>query len=76
MHPEIIERVRQADLTGDILVHLVTQLETVVIQSNAGEGSLNLGYICPDDNLQEGDLVPIINIALVPYKTPETPKND
>lgn len=65
------ERLRKADLTGDTLLTIFRHLETIMLNANSGQSALTLGYVGPDDDLQEGDLVPSINVVLTQYTKDE-----
>jgi cell shape-determining protein MreC len=67
----LVERLRQANLTGDILADIFSHLETIISESQSGQAALTLRYVTPTDDLQEGDLIPTINIVLTQYYKPE-----
>lgn len=71
MNPLFSERLKSANLTGDVLSNIFLHLETILVKSNSGQAALTLGYVAPTDNLQEGELVPTINIVLTQYQKPE-----
>ncbi len=71
MNPKFIDRLKAANLTGDVIFDIFTHLETILQESNSGQAALTLGYVAPDDNLQEGELIPTINIVLTQYQKSE-----
>ncbi len=71
MNPLFSERLKAANLTGDVIFNIFSHLETILRESNSGQAALTLGYVAPTDDLQEGELVPTINVVLTQYQKPE-----
>jgi uncharacterized ion transporter superfamily protein YfcC len=71
MNPLFTDRLKAANLTGEVIFNIFTHLETILRESNSGQAALTLGYIAPTDDIQEGDLVPTINVVLTQYQKPD-----
>jgi len=67
MNLVFLERLKEANLTGETLTSIFTHLETIIHESKSGQAALTLGYLSTSDVLQDGDLIPTINIVLTQY---------
>jgi len=71
MNQVLVERLRAANLTGDVLVSIFSHLEMIMVESSSGQAALTLGYIAPTDQFKPGDLIPSVNVVLTQYREPE-----
>jgi len=67
----ISDRLKDAELTGAVLLNIFDHLETVMLDSNSGQSAITLGYLNPEDTLEEGTFVPTINLVLTRYQKPD-----
>jgi hypothetical protein len=67
MNQILSERLVKANLTGEVLLNVFAHLETIMRESESGQSALTLGYTKETDDLQEGDLIPTINLVLTQY---------
>jgi hypothetical protein len=66
IHPEALERLRAAPFTGRSLAEIFEQMHRLsAIDPNCAP-SFSLDYQSQADVIEEGDLIPIITIALRP----------
>jgi hypothetical protein len=71
MNPLFSERLKSANLTGDVIFDIFEHLETILRESGSGQAALTLGYVASTDDLQEGELIPTINVVLTQYQRPD-----
>ncbi len=63
----VLKRLLGADLTGDKLTGLFTDMANMMILSDAAQASLVLGYVDDLRELQPGDFIPTITMSLTRY---------
>lgn len=64
-----LQRVRSAQLRGEG-VALIFEMMAKLVAEGAAAAEFTLGYQKPEDVIQEGDLVPVIVLALRPAVMP------
>lgn len=74
LNQRAIEALRNSDITGPALVDVFEKMAQGLIGMNAPGGMLNLNFIPPDTIPAEGELVPIITLALRPFHNFTRPK--
>jgi hypothetical protein len=67
MNKIFLDRLRAANLSSEVLVQIFLRLEQVLSEAGSGQAALTLGYVSPDDNIREGELIPTINLVLTQY---------
>jgi hypothetical protein len=67
MDEKFYARLRASDLTGDVLTEIFSHLEAILRESKTQQLALTMGYVTSDDQLQEGELIPTINVVLTQY---------
>jgi hypothetical protein len=63
-----LKRIREAPLRPDALAMIFEQIGKMVDQFGAAASIFQLDYQKPDDDLQPGDLLPVITLAVRPYE--------
>lgn len=69
-----LQRVRSGQFRGEAIATIFEHLATMVGEMGAAASEFTLGYQQPGDPVNEGDMVPVIVLALRPaQKPPEKP---
>jgi len=75
LNPQAVARLKGTTLTGEGLLHIFQMLADALDQQPAEQIAWTVGY-AKDDELREGDLVPIINLVLTRHMPEELKQDD
>ena len=75
INQQAILRLRETNLSGETLLNIFLTLAEALAQQPAEQIAWTVGYV-KDDELQTGDLVPIINLVLTRHMPEELKEND
>lgn len=75
INQQAILRLRETNLSGETLLNIFLMLAEALAQQPAEQIAWTVGYT-KDDELQSGDLVPIINLVLTRHMPEELKEND
>jgi hypothetical protein len=74
--PEALERLAKAELTPDRLIEVFKGLALAANAHGSEVVQLNLDYQGATDQVQEGDLIPVISLSLRPATLPGDSKKE
>lgn len=63
-----MQAVYHSDISGPALVSVFEKMAQGLLGVKAPGGMLNLNYLPPDTMPEEGDLIPVITLALRPFR--------
>ncbi len=66
IHHPTFDRLRAAKISGDGLATILEQMGAGIEMLGAATSQLQLDWQQPDDELREGDLLPIVTLSLRP----------
>ena len=72
VHHPTFDRLRAAKISGDGLATILEQMAAGIEMLGATTSQLQLDWQQPDDELREGDLLPIVTLSLRPALPEET----
>jgi len=72
IHHPTFDRLRAAKISGDGLATILEQMAAGVETLGAATSELQLDWQQPDDELREGDLLPVVTLSLRPALPEET----
>ena len=70
IHHPTFDRLRAAKIRGDGLATILEQMAAGIEMLGAATSQLQLDWQQPDDELREGDLLPIVILSLRPAIVP------
>ena len=72
IHHATFDRLRAAKVSGDGLATILEQMVAGIEMLGAATSQLQLDWQQPDDELREGDLLPVVTLSLRPAIVPPT----
>ena len=72
IHHPTFDRLRAAKISGDGLATILEQMVAGIEMLGAATSQLQLDWQQPDDELREGDLLPVVTLSLRPALPEET----
>jgi hypothetical protein len=72
IHHPTFDRLRAAKISGDGLATILEQMAAGIEMLGAATSQLQLDWQQPDDELRDGDLLPIVTLSLRPALPEET----
>ena len=72
IHHPTFDRLRAAKISGDGLATILEQMTADIEMLGAATSQLQLDWQQPDDELREGDLLPVVTLSLRPALPEET----
>jgi hypothetical protein len=72
IHRPTFDRLRAAKISGDGLTTILEQMAAGIEMLGAAASQLQLDWQQPDDELGEGDLLPVVTLSLRPALPEET----
>ena len=66
IHQATFDRLRAAKISGDGLATILKQMVAGVEHFGAAASELQLDWQQPDDELRDGDLLPVVTLSLRP----------
>ena len=66
IHQATFDRLRAAKISGDGLATILEQMAAGIEMLGAATSQLQLDWQQPDDEVQEGDLLPVVTLSLRP----------
>jgi len=72
VHQATFDRLRAAKISGDGLATILEQMAAGIEMLGAATSQLQLDWQQPDDELREGDLLPVVTLSLRPALPEET----
>jgi hypothetical protein len=72
VHHPTFDRLRAAKISGDGLATILEQMAAGIEMLGAATSQLQLDWQQPDDELREGDLLPVVTLSLRPALPEET----
>ena len=66
IHQATFDRLRAAKISGDGLATILQQMAAGIETLGAAASQLQLDWQRPDDELRDGDLLPIVTLSLRP----------
>jgi hypothetical protein len=72
IHHATFDRLRAAKISGDGLATILEQMAAGIEMLGAASSQLQLDWQQPDDDLREGDLLPVVTLSLRPALPEET----
>jgi hypothetical protein len=72
IHHPTFDRLRAAKISGDGLATILEQMAAGIEMLGAATSQLQLDWQQPDDELREGDLLPVVTLSLRPALPEET----
>ena len=73
-HQATFDRLRAAKISGDGLATIFEQMAAGIETLGAGASQVQLDWQQPDDELREGDLLPVVTLSLRPAIVPPAPE--
>ena len=70
IHRPTFDRLRAAKISGDGLATILEQMVTGIEMLGAAASQLQLDWQQPDDELRDGDLLPVVTLSLRPATVP------
>ncbi len=70
VHRPTFDRLRAAKISGDGLATILEQMAAGIEMLGAATSQLQLDWQQPDDELREGDLLPVVTLSLRPAIVP------
>ena len=70
IHHPTFDRLRAAKISGDGLATILEQMAAGIEMLGAATSQLQLDWQQPDDELRDGDLLPIVTLSLRPAIVP------
>ena len=64
IHDPTFNRLRAAKISGDGLATILEQMATGIKMLGAATSKLQLDWQQPDDEVREGDLLPVVTLSL------------
>jgi len=74
IHHPTFDRLRAAKISGDGLATILEQMAAGIEMLGAATSQLQLDWQQPDDELREGDLLPVVTLSLRPAVVPPAPE--
>ena len=72
IHQATFDRLRAAKISGDGLATILQQMVAGIETLGAAASQLQLDWQQPDDEVREGDLLPVVTLSLRPALPEET----
>ena len=72
IHHPTFDRLRAAKISGDGMATILEQMAAGIEMLGAATSQLQLDWQQPDDELREGDLLPVVTLSLRPALPEET----
>jgi len=72
IHQATFDRLRAAKISGDGLATILQQMVAGIETLGAATSQLQLDWQQPDDELREGDLLPVVTLSLRPAMPEDT----
>ena len=72
IHQATFDRLRAAKISGDGLTTILQQMATGIETLGAATSRLQLDWQRPDDEVREGDLLPVVTLSLRPAMPEDT----
>jgi len=72
IHQATFDRLRAAKIGGDGLATILEQMAAGIEAFGAATSQLQLDWQQPDDELRDGDLLPVVTLSLRPALPEET----
>jgi len=72
IHQAMFDRLRAAKISGDGLATILQQMASGIETLGAATSQLQLDWQRPDDEVGEGDLLPVVTLSLRPAIVPPT----
>ena len=72
VHHPTFDRLRAAKISGDGLATILEQMAAGIEMLGAATSQLQLDWHRPDDDLRDGDLLPVVTLSLRPAIVPPT----
>ena len=70
IHRPTFDRLRAAKISGDGLATILEQMVAGIEMLGAATSQLQLDWQQPDDELRDGDLLPVVTLSLRPAIAP------
>ena len=74
IHHPTFDRLRTAKISGDGLATILEQMAAGIEMLGAAASQLQLDWQQPDDELRDGDLLPVVTLSLRPATVPPAPE--
>jgi hypothetical protein len=74
VHQATFDRLRAAKISGDGLATILQQMAAGVETLGAATSQLQFDWEQPDDEVREGDLLPVVTLSLRPAIVPPGPE--
>lgn len=71
IHETAFDRLRQAKISGEGVAAVLQQMAAGVEMFGAAASELQLDWQRPEDEIQEGDLLPVVTLSLRPAILPQ-----
>ena len=72
IHQAMFDRLRAAKISGDGLATILQQMASGIETLGAATSQLQLDWQRPDDEVREGDLLPVVTLSLRPAMPEDT----
>jgi len=72
IHQATFDRLRAAKISGDGLATILQQMAAGIETLGAATSQLQLDWQQPDDEVRDGDLLPVVTLSLRPALSEET----
>ena len=72
IHQATFDRLRAAKISGDGLATILQQMVAGIETLGAATSQLQLDWQRPDDEVREGDLLPVVTLSLRPAMPEDT----
>jgi len=72
IHQATFDRLRAAKISGDGLTTILQQMAAGIETLGAATSQLQLDWQRPDDEVREGDLLPVVTLSLRPAMPEDT----
>ena len=74
IHQATFDRLRAAKISGDGLATILQQMAAGIETLGVATSQLQLDWQQPDDEVREGDLLPVVTLSLRPAIIPPAPE--
>ena len=74
IHQSTFDRLRAAKISGDGLATILQQMAAGIETLGVATSQLQLDWQQPDDEVREGDLLPVVTLSLRPAIIPPAPE--
>jgi len=74
IHHPTCDRLRAAKISGDGLATILEQMAAGIETLGAATSQLQLDWQRPDDEVRDGDLLPVVTLSLRPAIVPLAPE--